>query len=81
MDEDQKETIRKVLIVDLRGIAKPIVIQNSMRIPFIRTFKDEDKEILRVFIFSEESNTISCHSFTNTIETVVEAKFSPLNKN
>ena len=40
MDGDQKESIRKLMIVDLRGRAKPIVIQNSMRIPFIRTFKD-----------------------------------------
>ena len=50
-----------------------------MRTPFIRTFKDEeDKEILRVFIVSEESKIITCHTFTNSIETEIEAKISLL---
>jgi hypothetical protein len=48
-----------------------------MRTPFIRTFKDEEKEILRVLIVSEESNTITCHTFINSIDTVIEAKITP----
>ncbi len=47
-----------------------------MRSPFIRSFKDTDKEILRVFIVSEASNSITCHTFTNSIETVIEAQIT-----
>ena len=63
-DSGKKEINHKLIIIDLRGKAKPIVIDKPMRIPFIRTFEDGGREILRVFIASEASNTITCYTFT-----------------
>jgi len=47
---EEERFIHKLMIIDMRGRVKPIIIENLVRIPYIRTFKDEDKEILRVFI-------------------------------
>jgi hypothetical protein len=77
-DSGKKEINHKLIIIDLRGISKPIIIDKVMRIPFIRTFEDAGKEILRVLIASEASNAITCHTFTYSIETVIEATFTPI---
>jgi hypothetical protein len=52
IDSGEKEINHRILFVDLRGKSKPINIYGTMRLPIIRSVKDEEKEILRVFIVS-----------------------------
>lgn len=45
-----------------------------MSAPFIRSIKNEDNEIVRVFVVSEYFNEIQCHTITNSLDSIIEAK-------
>jgi hypothetical protein len=50
------EISHKLIIIDLRGKTKPLDISGPMSAPFIRSIKNDDNEIVRVFVVSEYFN-------------------------
>ena len=52
----EDEIRHKLIIIDLRGKTKPLDISGPMSDPFIRSIKNEDNEIVRVFVVSEYFN-------------------------
>jgi len=74
-ENNKKEVRRQFIVIDLRGKSKPVLFEGIMRTPTIRNFQDNGLEVLRFFMIQETKNSVSCHTFINSIDTQIEASY------